>query len=326
MAHSGGGGSSSGGSHGGGFSGGSGGDIGPVRGQSTYYKGANRYVYYYHGRSHIYYSDSPLREEDYRQNGVVYFVLGLIGAIFMLALNIGMIWGSSTSGKLSLDYNSQIYIDDRAYLIEDRDKLIEDLEGFRDKTGVSVAVVTDTYYHGDDLMQVALDEYYRLFEDESHWLIYYVGSDKARGDEWAWELICGDDCIKVLDYDQEDRFTEKFHTNLKYTDDSFDEALINSIEYLEPKTGWHLYGGDEEAYIAMAIMVLLGVWLAIGGARRAWGSIPPKHEAKMKAKATAKPQGELEYVKCPNCGGAKVKGTASKCPYCGSSYRKVEEQ
>ena len=328
MAHSGGGGSAGGGCHGGGFFGGADSDTGsgPVRGQHRYYQGANRYVYYYHGRSHIYYSDSILREEDYRREGVAYLVLGITYLACWLFFMAMVLSDSITTGKLKLDYNSQIYIDDKANLVEDERSLTEALEEFRDATGGCVAVVTKEYSYEEDLVQEALKEYNRLFNDESHWLVYYVGKDKARKDEWAWELICGDDCIKVLDYNRENRFTKRFHKNLLNADYNFDEALMDGLKYIEPKTGKHIYGIKTSEVILLLIVTLLGVWLLILGIMKTWGPISPRHAAKMKAKATAKPQGKLEYVSCPSCGGLKVRGTASKCPYCGSSYRKITSE
>ena len=116
----------------------------------------------------------------------------------------------SHSGKLEQNYNAEICIEDDARLLEDKQKLIEELEEFREETGISVAVETRRYCYYMPMREYALDEYYRHFEDESHWLIYYVGTEADRTDEWAWELVCGDDCSMVLDNDQENRFTQEF--------------------------------------------------------------------------------------------------------------------
>ena len=181
-----------------------------ARGQSTYRPGANRYVYYYRKKSHIYYSDSPLTEEDYRRDGVVFLVISFIFTAIWLWIAVGVTTEMSHSGKLEQNYNAEICIDDDARLIEDKQKLIEELEEFWEETGISVAVKTRRYCYYMPMREYALDEYYRHFEDESHWLIYYVGTEANRTDEWAWELVCGDDCIMVLDNDQENRFTQEF--------------------------------------------------------------------------------------------------------------------
>ena len=227
---------------------------------------------------------------------------------------------TSHSGKLEQNYNAQTCIADDARLLEDKQKLKEELEEFQKETGISVAVETRRYCHATSMREYAMDEYYRHFTDESHWLICYVGTEKDRTDEWAWELVCGDDCIQVLDYDQEDQFTQAFQNGLYNTKDSLDEVLMNSLHSLEPRLEWHIYGDGKSSVIFWLCMMIPSVYGMIYGALKLWGPIPPRHVAKMKAKATASPQGELEYKQCPNCGGYKVKGTTSKCPYCGSGY------
>ena len=45
-------------------------------------------------------------------------------------------------GKLPLNYDKEIVIDDGAYMIDDQERLEEYLVEFQEKTGVTVGVVT----------------------------------------------------------------------------------------------------------------------------------------------------------------------------------------
>lgn len=331
MPHSGGGGSCSGGSYSGGSSGGS---SGPSysRGQSTPYPGSRRYVYYHNNEPHFYYSDRPLMPKDFKSQYWGLIIFGVAWFLIWTILCIGLF--ERSSGPLDLsDIDKTIYIRDESDIIDDTDEdwLKEYLEEFRDETGVIVSVVTYPYHNIGQSMEVeAYNEYCRMFYDESHWLIYYVGYDYDRTDDWEWHLMCGDDCVTVLSSSQEDKFTREFHKNL-LRNMSFASAVVSAINELEPNTGTGFvyskgaYVNDEYVggnpvstlavlgFYSIALIGLIGAVLGIHELRK---PIKDVNVAKMRATVL---NGDVSYIKCDYCGGSIVVGTVTKCPYCGAN-------
>lgn len=346
MPHSGGGGSHSGGSHSSSSSSGSSYSSsrdssysGPkyVRGQSRPYPGAIRFMYYHDGMEKYYYSDSILTRKDFKGRFDNLLMLGyvLIFCAMLITFNSTYYELWSHVNKLTLDgIDSQIYINDYANVIDDNEEygLIEYLEKFRDDTGVVVSVVTYPNHNiGVAIEQEAYNEYVKMFYDEQHWLIYYVGNDKGRADDWEWNLMCGDDCLSALPSSQEDRFITDFHDNL-LRDISFATAVKNSLNGLSPVE-------KSSLWILRAIILTTGVFIFQPSAwigliliiySRAGIKRPLTDEQKAKMNATVR---STVYVKednidisdkysrrCEYCGNV-VKDGVVKCPYCGADVK-----
>ena len=122
---------------------------------------------------------------------------------------------------------SEIYIDDRQNVIKDKEALEQKLTAFYEKTGVTPAVETvneeewrDTHH---SLKNYAMEEYYRLFEDENHWLIVYSRGCDSAGNLtsaiWSFEGIIGDDTEDSISDWMCSVFTKQTYRNLSYTSD-----------------------------------------------------------------------------------------------------------
>lgn len=337
MPHSGGGGSHGGGSsHSSHSSSGGSHSSGPsyTRGQSTPYPGARRYVYYHNHTPCYYYSDRPLTTLDFRSG---YMGLIFIGAVWFILVTFicFMFFDRTEGGPIDTGgIDKTIYINDYADVIndEDEDRLKSRLEDFRSETGVIFAVVTSPVHNiGYDMETEAYNEYVSMFYDEQHWLIYYVGSDYDRTDDWSWNLMCGDDCSSVLDYRQEDNFVDEFHANL-IRDMSFADAVIRAVDSLNPrlKPGYKYsegvyvngeYAGGQHVsslivYGAYAF-ALIGLVMVISGIKGLCKPISDENKSKMKA--TVVKDDEPVYIECSYCGGKVVKGTLTQCPYCSAN-------
>ena len=148
MPHSGGGGSHGGGSHGGSHSSGGSRSSKP-RISNSYFSGSNRYVYYLNNRPHYYYAQRPYKANEEAKTLLIF---GIVWLVFSTVLVMAFV-KIDNGGKLPLDYDNEIVIDDEAYMIDDKERLVEYLEDFQEKSGVTVGVVTrnsyDTYL-GDD--------------------------------------------------------------------------------------------------------------------------------------------------------------------------------
>lgn len=169
MPHSGGGGRHSGGSHGGG------GSSRPAMSHRPY-RGCRSYVYYYRNRPYVYYADKLYNPKSEAILNIIKCTVFMIAFMTMIAGQL-----SICKGKLPLTYIHSIYIKDDVGLIEDKHALIQYLEEFKEKSGVTVSVVTEK----PQLATIgeSLNKYMELWDDESHWLIYYLGEEKDRSDD-----------------------------------------------------------------------------------------------------------------------------------------------
>lgn len=233
MPHSGGGGSHGGGHHSGGSH-----SSGPsyTRGQKTHYPGSRRYFYYYNNRRCYYYSDSVLKDSDFKQRYKSYICFGMIWLLFFAVFVVCSVRYDNGGPLDTSGLDTSIIINDYADIINDDGEyeLYSYLNKFLDDTGVIVSVVTYPNHNPSSSVEdESYSTYVKMFSDESHWLIYYCGRDYYRADDWEWNLMCGDDCVRVLGYDQEDKFTRSFHSNL-LCDMTFEDAVISALKSLEP--------------------------------------------------------------------------------------------
>ncbi|MDY5576118.1 MAG: hypothetical protein SPF70_01365 [Lachnospiraceae bacterium] len=332
MPHSGGGGSHGGGSHGGSHSSGGSRSSKP-RISNSYFSGSNRYVYYLNNRPHYYYAQRPYKANEEAKTLLIF---GIVWLVFSTVLVMAFV-KIDNGGKLPLDYDNEIVIDDEAYMIDDKERLVEYLEDFQEKSGVTVGVVTrnsyDTYL-GDDCELQSYNCYVTMWDDESHWLIYYVGDEKDRSDNWEWNLMCGDDCVRVLSYAQEDKFTEKFHRYLVASSRySFEDCIIKSLSELQIDTGKKLVyrdgvsvngvssGGEKVSILSgifLSIFPIIGlIFISLG-----IGMLMKKKSQEQIAKENAyrMPSATAGVVEetCKYCDGVYIVGTVISCPHCGA--------
>lgn len=337
MPHSGGGGSHSGGSsfssH---SSSGGGHSSGPSysRGQSKPYPGSHRYVYYYNNAPHYYYSDRVLKTIDFK-----WWCWGLIGVgLFWFMLVFCLTYAffvKVESGPLYLgSVNKDILIYDNSDLMSDSEEeyLRNYLEDFRDDTGVIFSVVTYPDHNiGRDIEVESYNEYCSMFYDEKHWLIYYVGYDQSRDDDWEWNLMCGDDCGVILNTSQERKFVNEFHANL-LRDMSFSDAVIKAVDKLNPNlNGGYVYrngvevndvevGGQHVSTLsvyAWYTMAYAGLIVCIKGIINLLKPVKGLDKAKMQAKPVPE---YVRYLTCEYCGGSVIMDTTTSCPYCGAHF------
>lgn len=328
MPHSGGGGSHSGGSHSGSSHRSSG---SYSRGSSgsgisnSYFRGANRYVYYRNHKPHYYYAKRRYRPH---AGSGVELLFGLIWLCLSLAFVMRVV--DVSKGALRLDYaDTQIVIDDEVGLVEDADALKKTMQEFQEQTGVTMAVVTRRPENADmgvNCETQAYNCYVSRWDDESHWLIYYVGSDPKRSDDWEWDLMCGDNCVSVLSTEQEDAFSESFHRYLvaaqRY---SFDAAVATALAELTPSTGLHFTTMTGrpltlEMVCMLLIFPLIGLWLTLSSLKSLFKKPSEEEMAKSRAVKIPVKQEPVEDV-CEYCKGVYVIGSVDQCPHCGAPLR-----
>lgn len=319
MPHSGGGGSHSGGSHGGSHR--SGGSGSSNRVSQTYFRGAHRYMYYYNGRPHYYYANHKVTST--RSAGVFFIVFAVMWLLMSLPVVIASISEVVVSGPLSLNYDTQIVIDDEIGIVDSKSELTDAFEAFQEKTGVTFAIVTrrpENAYMGSSYETQAYNCYVSRWDDERHWLIYYVGSTLDRADDWHWELMCGDDCTKILSISVENQFTSDFHRYLVASDRySFDEAVIAAINNINVQPGSINSDGIIEL-LPVLVFPAIGIVILIVGIVAVAKPLSAEEKAKNKA-VEINVNSICQEVVCDYCNGVYIKHTCTECPHCGAPVK-----
>lgn len=319
MPHSGGGGSHGGGSHGGSHGGGS---RSSNRVSKTYFSGAHRYMYYYKGRPHYYYANHKVNT-DTKAAGVALIIFAIVWLLMSLPVVIGSMSEVVVSGPLSLNYDTAIVIDDEIGIVDNKAELTDAFKEFQKKTGVTFSIVTrspENAYMGSSYETQAYNCYVSRWDDERHWLIYYVGSNINRSDNWHWELMCGDDCTKILSSSVEDKFTGDFHRYLVASERySFSEAVIAALNNIDVKPGSIK---ADEIFLIIPILVFpaFGIIFLVEGLKMVIKPISAEEKAKNTA-VEINVNEECQEVACDYCGGVYIKHTCIECPHCGAPVK-----
>ncbi|MGN0656282.1 MAG: hypothetical protein ACI4KR_05775 [Ruminiclostridium sp.] len=321
MPHSGGGGSHSGGSHGGSHRSG-GGSGSSNRVSSTYFRGAHRFMYYYNGRPVYYYANHKVTPGT-KASGISLIVFSIMWLLMTVPMICALVSDIFVSGPLSLNYDTAIVIDDEIGIVEDKAELTDAFKAFQEKTGVTFGLVTrspENVYMGSTYENQAYNCYVSRWDDEKHWLIYYVGSTLDRSDDWHWELMCGDDCTKILDSSIEKSFTNDLHRYLvaaeRYT---FDQAVLTAVNNIDVQPG--SFRADEAvALIPALIFPIVGIAMLVGGILMVKKPLTPEEKAKSQAVEIGVNQ-VCQEVACEYCGGVYIKHTCVQCPHCGAPVK-----
>ena len=318
MPHSGGGGSHGGGSHGGSHHSSSGSSN---RVSQTYFRGAHRFMYYYNGRPHYYYANHKVTST--RSSGVFFIIFAVMWLLMSLPVVIASISEVVVSDPLSLNYDTKIVIDDEIGIVDNKAELTDAFTAFQEKTGVTFSIVTrspENAYMGNTYETQAYNCYVSRWDDERHWLIYYVGSTLDRTDDWHWELMCGDDCTKILNTSVENQFTSDFHRYLVASDRySFDEAVIAAINNINVQPGSINTDGIIEL-LPVLVFPAIGIVILIVGIVVVAKPLSAEEKAKNKA-VEINVDSVCQEVVCDYCNGVYIKHTCTECPHCGAPVK-----
>lgn len=238
MAHSGGGGSRRGGVHRGSHSRGSGRRIGRSR---TNFQGAYRHRYINrYGREVVYYSTLNKVTRPSIAGAVITFLC--LAMFLFVCLIDGFTMPVHIPHKLKNTVPDMQYVVDEAdFLTESQEQeLNQVLQKFYDKTGVNPCVylvTTDRWAEQHHRLEdFGFASYYKMFNDETHYLVVYADNPKAgRWNDWAYHTIVGDDTERVLGAFGEDYMVDMLYDSLMKMD--LDDALIHSFKKLTKYSG-----------------------------------------------------------------------------------------
>ncbi len=310
--------SSGGGSHGGGShhsyhssrSGSrSGGHTGPVnRSSSTYFPGARRYVIYHRRRrAPMYvYANYDVR----KQRSPARYLLLLFYIPFFILMAF-MFKSCFVSPKpLEDSCGTGIVIEDGAGVIADEEALGESLEAFWKKTGIAPAVIT--VYNEQwkasykDLERYAFSAYVNMYNsDEKHWLIVY--SIPAKGGDWSWEGMQGNDTDPIITESRANKFTDKLQKLLEDESD-VGVAIAKAFDATTPSI-MDSYVDGEMVAVTIFVTLFIGIhcfFMVFYDPNRKY-------------------RGAYEYsemqpeVTCNYCGCKYIEGTGNVCPFCGTA-------
>lgn len=323
MPHSGGGGSHGGGSHSSGgshshSSGGSGGSS-RYRTSSSYFPGARTYVYYRNRSPVFVYSNGNLK-----QASIVRYLLLLFYLPFIFAILSMLITSVHLPKKLHGTEGYDIVIEDNAGILKSTNDLHTKMQEFKDKTGVTPAVITvnnedwQTYY--SSMEQYAYDLYVNRFEDETRFLIVYsepiVVDDNFN--DWHYELMEGDDTYHILTDSCNDIINEKlykyFTAASKYTTD---EAISKTFAELTPNI-MRLSVAWETVFIGLGMAAFIAVHMFFMVFFKPKQPYKTKELTEVPGNTDATPRTQP----CEYCGGLYVPGIHLKCPHCGASIQR----
>lgn len=332
MPHSSGGGSHGGGSHhssGGSHHSSSGGSSGTkIRTSRTYFPGARRFVYYKNGQANYVYSDTDLSKPPSKLRYVllIFYIPFVFAAIMMISQSFHV------PGKLSVDYDPTIVIEDNIGAVSDESGLREAMKDFYNETGIAPALITDSNsaWKGkySSLENYAYDLYVNRFYDEKHWLIVFTTAEGADGfDDWYWEGMQGDDTDNIITSSIANDFTDDVQTRLLRNEGDPGKAITEAFEALTPTVMNARFDGE---ILVMALFILAFVCVHAffmvffrPGANKYKGA----REVPLDFAPAQQPANNTVTYKqasCSYCGGTYTVGSCNACPHCGAPIKPEE--
>lgn len=303
------------------------------RGQESYYPGSHKYHYRYNGEDKYYYSDTQLTKKDIKYNDKGLVFLGIMLTVMWLIVLLSQC-GFYKGGPINTGNYNAVVIKDNVGLMdrEEYADLSKTLLEFYDRTGVAVSVLTRTkrVNSSGSITDEAYDMYCDMFKDECHWLIYYIAGDNDTASR-QWQLICGDNCSKVLSATQEKRFMYKFRINLS-EGMPLGDAITGAINSLRPdllpgfcyKLDTPIYGGlGDRAYLFSSILLFL-IFLSVRCSFRSIMRLSMPLSELEKAKMNAvRVKCDTLPMTCSNCGNTSdIPLDEDTCPCCGNKICK----
>ena len=320
MPHSSGGGSHSGGSHHSSHSSsrGSGGSSRPAhRSGNKPFAGSTRYLYYKKGQPVFVYSNYDIVNGQASLASKISSLVFTFLILFFFAA-IVIVISYSPPKKLETDYDTTIYIQDNINVLDDTAALEASLTAFRDKTGITPAVLTitneDWNTNYNTLENYAFDAYINNWEDEKHWLIVYSCSTKEDGfEDWYFEGMQGDDTDDILSEGRVNDFIDNLTKYLGQNKLSVDEAIAKAFDELTPIAMQPDRNPSTAIIVSLFGLGFFGITF--------WASdFHPIRDKYYKTAKICDPK-FVDQENCEYCGGIYIVGMHTTCPHCGAAVK-----
>lgn len=223
--------------------------------------------------------------------------------------------------------NSLIYIYDTIDVIENTDELRNSLTAFYQKTGVTPAVLTVSHDEWEDyyysMKEYALEQYYKRFSDETHWLIVYsepVGEDF---NDWAWEGIIGDDTVSAISDQRCEQLTDLMQKNL-YRGVGVGRAITDTFNTVAEsyKTRYDLSMLLPALIMGVFVTFHYSVMIGAIGRKKYYKGAELVDKTVISAEQEEPLLNFLlnsRVIKCDYCGSTYNQKESYSCPHCGGN-------
>ena len=282
-------------------------------------KGCNQYKYYdRHGKTHYIWCNYDVTQKPKGSIFIKIFIL-LFYLPPMIIVTLAMSNAFDLANPISKELNphSQIIIEDRINVIENKETVIKSLYAFYEKTGVTPAVITvshdewNPYY--SSLMQYALELYYSSFDDEYHWLIVYSEPQNAEFNDWNWEGIIGDNTISAISEARCEQLTEEMQKNLS-RNKGVDYAIKRTFEEMT-NTYESRINFPTLFILVFILMFLIGHYCLLSGIfnRKKYYKNAVKIDSNDPEFITDE---KVKIIRCEYCNGTYSEKITTACPHC----------
>lgn len=295
------------------------------RRSKNYFPGAKRYRYSYRGRTEYFYANEG-------QDGLPPLVVLLFAVIVIIAIFLGPSIKACLY-KIKVDYDDKLVVEDDLGRIKDKSALLDSFSEFKEKTGITPALITVSYkdyaYYYDNLEDYAYALYSSMFTDEKHWLIVYeelgdvdnIPEDiryKAINEpQWQFCGMQGDETDYILTYEITDSFNSVFCGKLS-EGQSPDQAYVAAMNSILPSL--RKFKFTSETAVAIILIVLFTIISC------SFMNITPRQRAMRNALEDSDDisdnmvQEEKNQVVCSFCHNSYPADYYSVCPNCGTAF------
>lgn len=285
---------------------------------SSFFPGSTKYRYYYRGQWMYYYANMAPSSYTYAS-----FLMIFLSILVFASALIGREMWRSGRFKLSMNYNTNLVVEDNIHRVKNESELLNTFSIFQKKTGITPAFITISYNdfetNYDDIEKYAYHEYIRRFSDEKHWLIVYA----QKGSAWQFIGMQGNDTSYILNEDVTSEFNLFF--NRKLTEGySPDQAYTAALNDIIPDLKSNISG---KMIFKFIVFVAIGCFIVIlldntpkQNAMRNAEEVLPEPEKIRPVNNKIKMYAEEGQDTCDLCFNSYPKGLYSACPNCGSPF------
>ncbi len=293
-------------------------------------RGYSRYAYYDNGNVRYKYVKDRPKSMASAILDVLLFVPFLFIGIFMMSHSVHICKSLDVNS-----YNSEIVIDDKIGVLSDADKstVLKAFTEFRNKTGISCALITDSNAawssNYENLEKYAYDLYVNHWADEKHWLFVYtelVNSDNNSGFiDWYWEGMQGDDTDEILTEKVTNGFNDRIQRYLTTNSYSVGNAFASAVSETESNIKIGKLVIEPELFWIAFIWSFIVVVQIVSTLESSIARIRSEKSQvdKLQKSGIHVPEHPLEDT-CTYCGGVYIHGVHIECPHCGAAITSMK--
>ncbi|MCF0110037.1 MAG: hypothetical protein HUJ57_08275 [Erysipelotrichaceae bacterium] len=276
----------------------------------SYFQGATRFAYYEPGgKVGTYYALTPADKPD-----LFTYIMVFLFTIVAFGVGCGLVYGGINIPKKVVEEPAPAIVIDGTGMFGDTTEAVVMMQDFTDHTGITAAIKAvnneDWAEYYDSAEVYAFEQYYTTFDNEDSLLVLYSQPkqpDPAFND-WYYEIIYGDNTIKLLTDSRMDTFNTNVYQSLINNPDRPAEAIAGSIKTLGT--------GLMDRTIIWPMLIFAALFFTIAAIVGIGGYLSYKQEQRQ-SEAVRVDKHAPEKV-CEYCGTHYIVGMGEKCHSCGA--------